>query len=624
MFALPGVSPEFGEGVAQLLIIVLVAGILAQIISGLLRLPSIIFLLLTGVAMGPDGFRVIDPAKLGPGLEVLVRLSVAFILFEGSMALRLRDIRRVQLSVRRLITVGVVITFVLAGLTAHFIGGLEWRYSALFGALVTVTGPTVIRPIVRRIKMRPEVGAILEGEGILADPVGAILAAVCLEYALVPQAGVAFQAQEFGLRMGIGAGVGAATGFLAGFIVKTRMPTMERIKPLVVLACAFGGYGVAESLRHESGIMAVVAAGLAIQHGVASHDRALREFKELITTLLLSVLFVLLAANLKREKMMAVGWEGLATVLTVMFVIRPVNIFACTWGGRVTLREKVFLSWVAPRGIVAASVASLGALLLAKAEQPRPNAVESLVFLTIFMTVILQGSTAKIVAWMLGITIKEARAIVIVGANRIGRAIAAAYVGAGKQVTLIDRNPVLVEEAQRADLVAIQGDGTDREVLHHARIEEADLLLAITGSSAVNQSAAHVALHDHEMEHVYISLTAGQRDKLDPVLARQGVELAMGRPIPMDAWLHDLGRGEARLLELEVTEQNVPKRPIGEIDFSELVVPLFVRRAGRVEICRASLKLQAGDRLTVLSRHPEIDALRRTLGIATAPAAAAK
>ncbi len=610
--------PDGGK-IAELLIVCLLAGILGQVLSGILRLPSIVFLLAFGVALGPDVGDLIDPRALGPGLEVLVRVSVAFILFEGSMALRLREIRKVQLSVRRLITVGLLFTFVAASAAAHFLAELPLRYAALFGALVTVTGPTVIRPLVQRIRMRPELAAILEGEGILADPLGAILAAVCLEYALAPGSTFLQQAQEFGIRIGIGIGVGAVIGALAGLIVKYRAPAVERIKPLVVLACALGCYAVAESLRHEAGIMAVVAAGLAIQHGLARHDRELREFKELLTTLLISVLFVLLAANLRKDRMLAEGLPGLLTVGAVMLLVRPLNIFLSTRGGAVNLREKLFLSWVAPRGIVAASVASLGAMVLEREGHADAHRVESLVFLTILLTVFFQGGTATPLASILGITVKGARTVIVVGANAVGCAVARAYRDAGKKVTLVDRNPALADAALADGLRALAADATDRDVLHFAGLDEADVLLCLTPSTTVNQTAARVALHDKPIEKVWVVLDENDRHTLDALLVRQGAEIAFAGALPFGIWVHQLENGRARMVEVPVTEKNAPKKPFGQVTLTKDAVPLLLRRNSHLEIVSPGTRPQAGDRVTFLTRAPDDAVLRDTLGVVPNP-----
>lgn len=610
---------------AQLLVVALLAGTLAQVLAGLFRIPSILFLLVFGVVLGPEVLGVIHPETLGfgnernVGLELLVRLGVAFILFEGGMALHLREMKKVQRSVRRLVTFGVLLTFVLATAAAHLLGGLPVKYAALFGSLVTVTGPTVIRPLVQRIKIRSEIAAILEGEGILADPVGAILAAVCLEYAISPDAGALEHLREFGFRMGVGIGVGVVIGFLAGVIVKYHAPSVERMKPLVVMACALGCYAIAETVRHEAGIMAVVAAGLAIQYGVSSSDRHLREFKELLTTVLLSVLFIVLAANLNVERMLSMVMleeKGLFVVLAVMLVIRPLNIFVCTWGGTPTFREKIFLSWVAPRGIVAAGVASLGALILREKGIEVGKRVETLVFLTVFLTVFFQGGSAKFLASLLGITVKEARSVLILGGNSIARAVGHAYRKAGKKVTLIDRNPTLVNEAIQEGLRAISGDGTDPEVLHLAGLDTADIFVALTGRSTVNQMAAQQVLNERDMEYVWIALEASERTKLSPALKRAGAKLAFGRALPFDPWSRALWAKQARLQEVEITDRNVPKGPARDIPFVDGVVPLVVHRGARVEMVVDGTRFQAGDRVRFLVRDVDDAELQRTLGVA--------
>ncbi len=602
-------------GTVHLLVVCLVAGMLGQVLSRVLRLPSIVFLLLIGVGLGPGGAGLIQPDRLGHGLEVLVRLGVAFILFEGSMALRLRRLREVRRSLRLLITVGVLLTFVTASAAAHFIGGLPFRYALLFGSLVTVTGPTVIRPLVQRLRLRHEIASVLEGEAILADPIGAILAAVCLEYALAPGGTPLVQLQEFGARLGLGAAVGCTAGLVAAVIVRYRTPAIEDLKPLLVVCCALGSYVLSNMVREESGIMAVVAAGLVVQWGVSRHDRGLREFMELVTTLFLSVLFVLLAAGLRKERMLAEGIPGLLTVLCVMFVIRPLNIFLCVAGDRFRLKEKLFLSWVAPRGIVAASVSSLGALILERRGYPDAHRVESLVFLIVFLTVFLQGGTAGSLAALLGLTIKDGRSVVIAGANAIARAVAEAYVADGKSVTLVDRSADLVEEANRAGLRAVAGDATDRETLHQANLDEADVFIGLTPSSVVNLTAAQVAIHDHALDRVWVALDENRRSKLDPALEKAGTEIAFGRPLPFQVWQHQFENGRAGLIEVEVTSSNVPRPAIGQVRFSNNVAPIYYRRNGKVDLVRTSTRLQAGDKLTVLARSVKEDWLRVTLGI---------
>ncbi|NUN49649.1 MAG: cation:proton antiporter [Candidatus Brocadiae bacterium] len=599
---------------ARLLIVALLAGLLGQALSALTRLPSIIFLLGLGVLLGADGLGLIIPSDLGAGLEVLVRIGVAFILFEGGMTLRLRYLVQVQRSIRLLISLGVGITFVLATAAAIWVGGLSPPHAALFGALVTVTGPTVIKPILRRVRLRPEVAAIMEGEGILADPVGAILAAVCLEYVLSPSGSVGHHLASFAARLAVGAVAGGALGYMAGLAVKGRTPAIERIIPLFTLGCALGAYQIAENFREDAGIMAAVCAGLAIQHGIRRDHRELREFKELITVLVLSVLFVLLAANLSRQRMLAEGWPGFLTVLLIIFVIRPINVFACTWGDRLRFREKIFLSWVAPRGIVAASVASLAALLLQASGDPEAHRAESLVFLTIFSTVLAQGLSAWPVAALLGIQRAHSRSVIIVGANRIARRVGEAFRDAGKRVTFIDRNPELIEAALAAGMRGVVGDASDREALAQARLQDADVFVALTARSAVNQAAAMIAVHDHEVDEVHIALDDSDRKGLDEALERLHAQLTFGRPVPITAWLQRIASREAGFSEFDVGERGVSRKPLREAPFPSDVLPLMVRSGESLTLASGDTMLKVGDKVLVICRPADRDGIAAWLG----------
>ena len=608
---------------SQLIILVIVTGVLAQVVSGIFRLPSIIFLLLFGVLLGPEGFKVIDPELLGGGLEVIVTLAVAVILFEGGMNLNLRHIREVQYSVRRLITWGFLFTFITATLSAQYIPelfgeeGLPLRLAMIFGALVTVTGPTVIRPLVRRIHVRREVATILEGEGILIDPLGAILAVFCLEFALGVDQPVGPYFVDFGIRLGVGAAVGIVVGAMTALIVRYQQGRGQGLKNLIVLACALGCYGAAESFQHEAGIMAVVVAGLVTQLGMKPHERELRHFKEQLTTLFLSILFILLAANLDIEAMKALGIYGLITVLTVMLVIRPINVFFSTWGGKPNFREKIFLSWTAPRGIVAASLASLAALKLASHDPPIPGGaqVEALVFMTVFMTVMVQGMTAGIFARMLGILAKEEGQVLIMGSNILARKLGKLFRSAGREVTLIDTNPYHCDQAERMGLTAICGSANDREVLRQAGILDVRTFIACTENDEVNELTAQVAHDEFEAKNIFVAVNSKERKELNPMLERMGVKLAFGRPIPMDAWTGELEDEVARTDTVVVTPKNRPGGNIRDLAFRNRVVPVAFRRDGQLKLCVPETRFEVGDTVHFLVREIRSSELTVTLGV---------
>lgn len=596
----------------QLIVLVILVGVLAQIVSGLFRLPSIIFLLLFGVALGRYGLGVINPGLLGGGLNVIITLAVAIILFEGSLNLKLRHVKEVGTSVRRLITVGFAITFFGAGLAAHAVAGLTWELAALFGALVSVTGPTVIRPLVRRIRVRREIATILEGEGILADPIGAILAIICLELALQQSPTLGDALIEYAYRLGVGLGVGVVVGGFLAVFIRYQRGKGEGLKILIVLACALGCHAAAEMLRHESGLMAVVAAGLVAQLGVQPHERELREFKEQITTLLISILFILLAANLRIDAMLSEGWPGLATVLIVMFLIRPINVFYSTRGDKPNFREKIFLSWTAPRGIVAASVASLASLKLREnaqqisdaaiqaAQMAQAHRIEALIFMVVFLTVMAQGTTAGLLARMLGILAKETGRVLIVGANPLARKLATLYRDTGRDVVMMDTNPYHCQRAEREGLSALCGNVLDREALRLAGILDIETVVAVTGSVKVNELASQIVRNDYDLKNVYAALDSRERNQIDPMLERNGVRLAFGRPVPLQSWMGALEDGSAALRSEVATE--AVSRPVRELTASPDGMIVALTRKGQLHIGLPDTRLEPGDLVHLLVR----------------------
>lgn len=343
----------------------LVAGIAAQVLANFVKVPSIVFLLLFGLLLGPDGLGWVHPQVMGSGLEALVSLAVALILFEGGLNLRLQRLNQVSDSLRNLVLLGSLLTLVGGAAAAHYLGEFPWRLAFLFGSLVVVTGPTVINPILKRVRVDPAVSTLLEGEGVLIDPIGAILAVVVLQVVLSGHPSFLMALEQLSSRLAIGSAVGALGGWLMGsFLLWSRQFLTEELRNSVVLAGALGVFALAQSLRSEAGLMAVVMAGLVVRQKAAIAERGVRQFHGQLVVLAISVIFILLTATLSLKAVFALGWGSLATVLCLMLVIRPLSVWLCTWRSDLNWRQKLFVAWLAPRGIVAASVASLFAILL--------------------------------------------------------------------------------------------------------------------------------------------------------------------------------------------------------------------------------------------------------------------
>ena len=604
------------------------AGLLAQLAGHRWRIPAIVPLLVVGVAFGPSGLGVVQPDALGSGLSVIVKLAVAVILFDGALNLRLADLQRAISDVRALVTVGVLITWVGATAAAYWIAGLSAPVAIVFGALVTVTGPTVVQPLLRRVPLPRQVKTVLEGEAILIDPVGAVLAVAVVDVVLglsgVRTIGVLGGAWAYVGRLLVGLAVGVAGAFVVSRLLRARGLVPHDLANLVSLGGVWAAFALAEWLQGESGIMAAVAMGLAMQRGAVPEERRLRRFKEQLTVLGISLLFVLLAADLPLDTVRAEGWRGLLTVLALMFVVRPLSVLGALRRSTLTWRERAFVAYIAPRGIVAASVASLFALELGEAGFPEGQRVLAIVFLTIALTVTLQGLTATWVSRLLGLESLAGHRVVIVGAGPLALGIAELLQRHGRPVTLTDRNGALVAHAQSLGLDAREGNALDEAVLADAGIEEAETVLAVTTNSEVNVLAAHLAQDAFGVARAYPALGHPSLGVGPRLLERVGGRIAFGRPVDVREWEYALSSGAAAF-----TTYAVPRGRGGD-PYRAAMLPddlLAVARVreGSIELVNAELTWRAGDELVVLGRAtPEETVAALDAAHGGAPAAASR
>ena len=342
---------------ALTLALALAAGVVSQSLARHLRLPGIVVLLIAGVALGPDGIGWVEPRALGDGFHSIVDLAVAVILFEGGLNLEISRLRRAQVAIRRLVLLGAVATLAGASLVAWWELDAGWERAVLFGSLVVVTGPTVVGPLVSELRLRQRVATVLNAEGVLIDPVGAILAVLVLELVLAPEHAVS-GATGLLLRVGTGAALGAVAGVALAQLLRIRRLVPEGHENILVLAAVLLVFEVADALSSHSGILAVTIAGVVVGNSKTLVDRDLREFKDQLTVLLIGLLFVLLAADVRFADVAALGWSGVRVVAALVLVVRPAVVALATAGSDLTWRERAFVAWVAPRGIVAAALAS--------------------------------------------------------------------------------------------------------------------------------------------------------------------------------------------------------------------------------------------------------------------------
>ncbi|MBD2162898.1 cation:proton antiporter [Calothrix membranacea FACHB-236] len=589
------------------------AGISAQVLAAYLRVPSIVLLLLLGIFLGSDGIGLLHPHLLGTGLEVIVALATAIILFEGGLNLDLRELGRVSVSLQLLVTLGTLITLLGGSMAAHWLGEFPWSIAFLYASIIVVTGPTVINPLLKQINVDRQIATLLEGEGVLIDPVGAILAFVVLDTILNGDVDPIHAITGLLMRLSIGGAIGAAGGYLMSLIFKRANFLSFELKNLVVLAILWGLFTLAQTIRSESGVMTTVVAGAVFANSSVPEERFLRHFKGQLTILSVSVLFILLAADLSIASVFALGWGSLFTVLVLMFVVRPINILLCTWNSDLNWRQKLFLSWVAPRGIVAASVASLFAISLTQKGINGGDAIKALVFLTIIMTVVCQGLTAGQIAKWLQITSKEATGAVIVGCNPLSLLIARFFQERGEKVVMIDTDPDCFAQAEAQNLRLIASSALDTAVLEEAGLASMGTFLAMTSNGEVNFVLAQRAAEEFNPPRV---LAVFPRDPQASNSASSKVHQAFVSDLAIKTWNEYLNKGQVKLGTTTLNELEFASQQdhIQEKIRTGVLIPLLVEREQRLQVMPVNQEWEVGDRIIYLLHDPRPNLLKRLSG----------
>ncbi|MCE9678808.1 cation:proton antiporter [Shewanella sp. AS1] len=427
------------EQITAMLGLLGVLSIVCQWLGWRLRLPAILPLLLCGLLVGPV-FGVMDPdAIFGDLLFPVISLGVAVILFEGALTLNISEIRDHGRMVTHLVTLGTLVTWAVIGVATHFTMGFDWPLAMLFGALVVVTGPTVIVPMLRSIRPKVQIASILRWEGIVIDPIGALLAVLVFEYIAVASEPASHVLHSLVKMLGIGIGLGALFGYLIGLIIRHAL-VPHYLKNTAVLTIMLGSFVGSNLLQEESGLLTVTVMGIWLANMPRVDIDDIIEFKETLTVLFISGLFILLAARLDSQALLNLGWHGIATLLIVMFIARPLSVWLCAFGTSLPRADRWFLSWVAPRGIVAAAVSSLFAIKLEKEGVNGAEQIVPLVFLIIIGTVVSQSLTAGAWARFLGVKGGASQGFLIFGASNFARALAKVLLSKNVPVLLADNN----------------------------------------------------------------------------------------------------------------------------------------------------------------------------------------
>jgi NhaP-type Na+/H+ or K+/H+ antiporter len=589
---------------------VIVLGIGAQWLAWRIRLPAILLLLLIGFVAGPIaryfnlGNALLDPGQLsGDVLRPFISIAVAVILFEGGLTLRFSEIVAVGHVVRNLVTIGALVTWLLSALAAHLLTGLSVPVAVLLGGILVVTGPTVIGPMLRYVRPTGPVGPILNWEGIVTDPIGAMLAVLVFEFILASDAGQARAEAAFtvGRTILAGGGIGVALGALMTFLLARHWVPDYLHNPVSLMLIVFA-LTASDAIQQESGLFTVTVMGMVLANQRIADTRHILEFKENLRVLLIGALFIILAARIEPQHLEAVDWPVAAFVLALIVVVRPLAVLVSTIGSELRRADRFFLASMAPRGIVAAAIASIFALQLESAGVEDGGRLVPLAFAVIIVTVAVYGLAAAPLARRLRLAVPDPQGVLFVGANPISRAMAKALHDKGVHVLLADRNRSNTSAARMQGLPAYSGDMLLDRALEEIHFGGLGRLLAMTPNDGVNALAAEHFEHEFGRSNVY-------------QLPRAGAEK---EPLPRHLGGRRLFHKSAEYWELQrrLNAGQVVKatRLTDQFDYGafratygEEALPLFwISEGGRLNVITADAEFapRAGQTLIALVREP--------------------
>lgn len=487
-----------------------VLAIACQWFSWWVKLPAILFLLLAGIVAGPVGGWIRPDALFGELLFPFVSLSVAVILFEGSLTLKFSDIAGLEAVVRRMVTSGLLVTWAVVALASGYLLGFPVELAILFGAFTVVTGPTVIVPMLRTVRPTAHLAHILRWEGIVIDPIGALLAVLVFEFIVSGQGGSALGHTLFSFAKIIGVGLvfGALSGHLLGLTLRHHwLP--DYLHNVATLALVFAVFALSNSVQSEAGLLTVTVMGLWLANMRQVSVEQILDFKESLSLLLISVLFIILAARIDFAQLEALGWGALGVFAVMQFVARPLKIALATRGSTLNWRERALLAWIAPRGIVAAAVAALFAMKLQALGHAQAELLVPLTFLIIIGTVVLQSATARPLARALGVAEPEPHGFLIVGANPVARVIAEALKKQGYDSLLCDTSWNNIRAARMHGLATFYGSAVSEYADRRLDLVGLGRLLALSSQQDLNVLAVHRYRREFGDGQLYV-LRAGE------------------------------------------------------------------------------------------------------------------
>lgn len=485
---------------------------LCQLLAWRVRMPPILFLLLTGILAGPV-LGLIKPEKmLGDLFHPFVSLSVAIILFEGSLNLKIREIRGLHSVVRNMVSFGMLATWLITTLATRLIFGISWEVSTLFGAIMVVTGPTVVAPILRTVRPVSSISNILKWESIVIDPIGATLAVLVFEFIVIGegQDALGHTLTTFSHLLFIGSLIGFMVGYFFALSLRYHL-IPEYLHNICALGLVFASYALADHFQPESGLVTVTVFGVLLANMKDVDLEHILAFKETLSILLISLLFIILAARIDFADLRQLGWNALLICLVLQFLARPLCIKIASIGSTLSSSEKHFMAWIAPRGIVAAAISSLFALKLESYGHGDAKLLVPLTFTIIIFTVLLQSLTAGPIARFLKVTLPDSDGFLIIGSNRLSRAIAKALLSANCNLMLGDSTVERLAEAKRAGIPTYTGNPLSELANHNLELVGVGSLLALSSSESENMAATLHYRREFGKNNIYSILSAPRK-----------------------------------------------------------------------------------------------------------------
>jgi len=615
--------------IIQIVVTIMGLGVAAQVLADRLRIPSVVFLIVAGVIVGPEGLGLITPAVFGNALQAIVGLSVAIIVFEGAFHLKVERIRGAQRETLRLVTLGALGSLLGTALVVHYVLGAPWDVAFLVGSLLVATGPTVITPILSVVPVRERVASTLETEGVVNDVTAAILAIVMFEYVLLGSRGFPTLVQEFALRFGLGILVGATVAAVLWYVLRHGTQAVENAPQnarLMVLVSSLTMYGIAEVLgaqfgASEAGIAAVATGGFLLGNADIPYRDTIEQFKGDISMLVIAFVFITLASLLSLEDLLGLGAAGLVAVVAIAVVVRPASVLLSTVGDRLTVRERLFISALGPRGIIPASVATLFALELQATNPTAATTLVGTVFLVIFATVVFEGGLARHIAQTLDVIPMRA---IIIGGGRVGRDLAERLESRGEEVVVVETDQGVSEELRGAGFTVHQGDGTDQEVLETAGIESAKIVAVATKDDDVNLLVGQLARNTYDVETVVArvnepsNLDAFEDIDIEAISTSMSVAWSMDNVIErpgISQWMRELDQ-DGDVQEIEVTSSEHAGKTVAELrsELPEGSHLALISRGDTNRLPHPDDRIELGDHLTFIGRR---EAVREAISFCT-------